>query len=158
MKTKHKPRRTRNALVGKWLLLIIPAIAMAIFIGRQFEQGRGGNGSERHSALPFFESAEAAQPYPETLSPSRFGKGHTARAYQAAKDIPGVLAQQPCYCFCTSEGHKSLLDCFTSNHAAGCTICQQEALFAERLNREGKTAAEIRQAIARGEWRQQPLE
>jgi hypothetical protein len=42
-----------------------------------------------------------------------------ARAYRVAQQIPAVLAQQPCYCWCDSMGHGSLVDCFATDHGAG---------------------------------------
>jgi hypothetical protein len=42
-----------------------------------------------------------------------------ARAYQIASQIPGVIAQQPCFCYCDKFGHRSLLDCYASDHGAG---------------------------------------
>jgi len=42
------------------------------------------------------------------------------RAYRIANEIPGVIAQQPCYCWCEGKfRHRSLLDCYTSDHGAG---------------------------------------
>jgi hypothetical protein len=68
---------------------------------------------------PFHEDASTAKPFPETLSPSLFENAVVARAYQVAGEIPEVLAQQPCYCFCQGHGHGSLLDCYTDYHGAG---------------------------------------
>lgn len=102
---------------------------------------------------PFYQSAEAAKPFPPTLPPEMSQKPAVARAYQVAKEIPAVLAQQPCYCSCDRVGHRSLLDCFASRHAESCLICTNEALLAERMTRAQKTRAEIREAIIRGDWR-----
>ncbi len=68
---------------------------------------------------PFFESEEAAKPFPATLSPASFGNPSVARAYRVAREIPEVLAQQPCYCYCDKFGHRALLDCYRDNHGAG---------------------------------------
>lgn len=69
---------------------------------------------------PYYESAEAARPFPELLPAGNFNNiPLVARAYRAAAEIPEVAAQQPCYCFCDTYGHKSLLDCYASDHAAG---------------------------------------
>ena len=67
---------------------------------------------------PFHESAEAAMPFPKTLSPSWIGAPVARRAYAIAQQIPGVLAQQPCYCWCDRHGHGSLLDCHKDKHSA----------------------------------------
>ena len=69
---------------------------------------------------PYYKSAEAAQPYPVLLPAGYFqGNPLAERAYRIAAAMPGVLAQQPCYCHCNKFGHHSLLDCYASNHAAG---------------------------------------
>jgi hypothetical protein len=68
---------------------------------------------------PYHLSAEAAKPYPRTLPPTLFAIPPVARAYEIAQRIPGVLAQQPCYCWCDKFGHGSLLDCYASDHGAG---------------------------------------
>lgn len=73
----------------------------------------------RANVPPFHESEEAAEPLPRTLSPAYFRNPYVAQAYRAAQRIPGVLAQQPCYCQCDKIGHRSLLDCYVSTHAAG---------------------------------------
>jgi hypothetical protein len=102
----------------------------------------------------YFASAEAAQPYPATLPPSQFPHPIIARAYQVAKEIPGTLAQQPCYCYCSrTAGHRGLLDCFADLHGSACSVCIQEALLADKLQKEGRSASQIREAIIRGDWR-----
>jgi len=54
-----------------------------------------------------------------TLSPDLF-QGPTQDAYQAARDIPEVLAELPCYCGCDrTAGHEHNLHCYIDNHAAG---------------------------------------
>lgn len=63
---------------------------------------------------------ERAKPFPVTLDPALFSEPYAKRAYQIAKDIPEVLAQQPCYCYCDSGfGHDSLLECHIDDHSAG---------------------------------------
>jgi hypothetical protein len=106
------------------------------------------------SVPTYFPSAEAAKPYPQTLPPQQFPNPVVAHAYRVAQQIPGVLAQQPCYCYCSrTEGHRGLLDCYASLHASACSVCIAEALLADKLTREGRTPAEIRAAIIRGDWR-----
>jgi len=102
----------------------------------------------------YFASAEAARPYPATLPPEQFPHPIIARAYLVAQQIPGTLAQQPCYCFCyRTAGHRGLLDCYADLHGAACSVCIQEALLAEKMHKEGRSAGQIREAIIRGDWR-----
>jgi hypothetical protein len=68
---------------------------------------------------PFYDTQRAAKPLPATLSPTLFRDVTIARAYQFVQEIPRVIAQQPCYCHCDRLGHRSLLDCYRSNHGAG---------------------------------------
>ena len=61
-----------------------------------------------------------ATPLPQTLSPENFANNSVAaHAYQVAQQIPRVLVEQPCFCDCGQFGHRSLLDCYKTNHAAG---------------------------------------
>jgi Protein of unknown function with PCYCGC motif len=108
---------------------------------------------------PYFKSAQAAEPLPATLPPSRFaGRPVVMRSYEIAAKIPAVLAQEPCYCGCDHHfGHRSLLDCHTSDHTAGCAVCVKETFLAYELHKQGKTPAEIRQAIVRGDWKKVDL-
>lgn len=69
---------------------------------------------------PYHESAEAAKPFPPLVPAAYFRRYPLVeRAYWIAGRIPDVIAQQPCYCYCDKFGHRSLLDCYASDHAAG---------------------------------------
>jgi hypothetical protein len=106
-----------------------------------------------------FNSAEAAKPLTATLDPKQFSVPYVVKSYQLAKEIPEVLAQQPCYCYCDSGfGHKSLLDCHKDNHSAECLVCIKEVLLTGQLHKAGKRAEEIRAAIIRGDWQQVSLD
>jgi Protein of unknown function with PCYCGC motif len=107
------------------------------------------------STPPYHKSAQDAKPLPALLPASQFSdRPLVAKAYEIAHQIPLVLAQQPCYCHCDKAfGHTSLLDCFTSTHTAGCGICIGETFFAAQMTSQGKTPAEIREAIIRGDWK-----
>ena len=93
-------------------------------------------------------------PLPTTLDPADFTDNPKAFvAYSIATRIRELLYQEPCYCHCDqNEGHESLFDCYTRKHAVRCFACQSEAIFIFEQNKMGKTAADIRAALARGEW------
>ena len=117
----------------------IPAVALALggllFVGCSGSQSSPANPAAApttHNAPavasvpktwpvpPFHETAEAAKPFPRLLPAAYFSAYPlVARAYKIATEIPGVIAQQPCYCFCDKFGHRSLLDCYASDHGAG---------------------------------------
>jgi hypothetical protein len=105
--------------------------------------------------IPAFHSQVPAGPLPATLSPEMFSDVSVQNAYALAARVRKVLYQQPCYCHCDrSQGHGSLLDCFAGKHAAECGVCIREGLYSYEQTRKGKTAAQIRDGIERGEWRQ----
>jgi hypothetical protein len=76
-----------------------------------------------------------------------------------AAKVPAVLYQQPCYCHCDrAMGHTSLYSCFTDLHGAECSTCMKEGVYAYQQTMKGKTPAQIRAAIERGEWMNVDLE
>lgn len=95
----------------------------------------------------YYETAPDIRSLPATLSPEIF-TGNKKLAYQAAKEIPQILAQLPCYCHCDrGHGHKSLHSCFESEHGENCGICIGEALTAHNLQKRGASVTEIRKQI-----------
>ncbi len=67
----------------------------------------------------YFDNPDEAKPFPKTLDPDTMKSAAAKQAYAAARRIPEVLAQQPCYCFCDKGfGHGSLLHCHIDNHSA----------------------------------------
>ena len=104
--------------------------------------------SRQRPPVPAFMDASQVGDLPPTLPATNF-TGKTREAYAAAKEIPGTLAQLPCYCHCDKAfGHKSLQTCFVDDHAAQCAVCVDEALLAYRLQKEEKkTPEQVRQII-----------
>jgi hypothetical protein len=104
--------------------------------------------------IPSYHAYALKPPFPATLDPKQFPDALDRNVYALAAKIRPVLYQQPCYCYCDRHaGHKSLLDCFTSTHGAECDVCQKEAVLSYQLTQKGKTPAQIRAAIIRGDWR-----
>src|SRR5436853_4133531 len=88
-----------------------------------------GPAPDTRSALP--------KPNIATLDPGLFS-GQARQAYEAAREVPEVLAQLPCYCGCMSGfGHKNNLDCFHDKHGEECTMCQQIAIDARQMYKSG---------------------
>ena len=104
--------------------------------------------------VPAFHSEAPHGQLPQTLSPSEFSDVVVQNAYTLAARVKRILYQQPCYCHCDrSQGHTSLLDCFASKHGSECGVCMREAIYSYEQSHKGKTAAQIRAGIERGEWR-----
>jgi len=105
--------------------------------------------------VPAFHNQAPQGQLPGTLSPTEFSDVVVQNAYVLAARVKKILYQQPCYCHCDrSQGHKSLLDCFASKHGAACGVCMREAIYSYEQAHKGKTAAQIRAGIERGEWQQ----
>jgi len=71
-------------------------------------------------------------------------------AFDAARANPEVFDGVYCVCEC-AEGmsHRSLLACFESKQPTGCWGCQEQAEALARWVKQGKTLAEIREAVDR---------
>lgn len=82
---------------------------------------------------------------------------YQTHAYELAAKIPVVLHQQPCYCYCDRMGHNSLHSCFEGTHGARCSTCLKELYYSYVQHKKGKTAAQIRAGIIKGEWQQVDL-
>lgn len=84
---------------------------------------------------------------------------YQTRAYELAAKIPNVIYQQPCYCYCDrGMGHKSLHSCFSGTHGAQCGTCLKELYYTYEMNKQGKSAKEIRAGIIRGDWKEIDLQ
>ena len=83
---------------------------------------------------------------------------YQTHAYELAAKIPNVLHQQPCYCYCDRMGHNSLHSCFESTHGAQCATCLKELYYSYQQHKNGKTAAQIRAGIIKGEYKQIDLQ
>ena len=78
---------------------------------------------------------------------------YQTHAYELAAKIPAVLHQQPCYCYCERMGHNSLHSCFENTHGAQCSTCLKELYYSYQQHKNGKTSAQIRAGIIKGQWK-----
>ena len=114
--------------------------------------------------VPAYNAAPSSKPLPALMSGNQltgpyFQHSYQVVAYQMAAKIPEVLHQEPCYCRCDREmGHNSLHSCFESTHGASCSTCMREAVYSYQETKKGKTPAQIRAGIERGEWQNIDLE
>jgi len=132
------PRRGTGVATG--VLLAAGALVLALVLTRNSRPAPG-----RHpDARP---NAEALR----TVDPARYaGYPRVERTYALAAQVKPVLDGLYCYCRCREHsGHHSLLDCFRSDHGAGCDVCLEQALLAYRLARQGASLETIRQETDR---------
>src|SRR5260370_27235575 len=112
-KRSGRPASFTGPIVVATILVILLAVVAGVY--RMSSASSSGNGASI------------------TRDPNRF-TGEVHQAYLVAQQHPDLLAQLDCYCGCEQhEGHKNLLDCFRTNHGAGCAICSGEAVMAGKL-------------------------
>ncbi len=74
-------------------------------------------------------------------------------AYRIAITMPDVLKALPCTCGCSMIGHTSNKDCFINDdgsyspHAANCDVCQDIAIDAFKLYKNGDSLSKIKNFI-----------
>jgi hypothetical protein len=117
--------------------------------------------SESDQGVPHFNGAPpvAGTKLPPILTPDQLvGESgqypYQTHAYELAAKIAKVIYQQPCYCYCDrGMGHNSLHSCFSSTHGAHCGTCLKELYYTYNMNKQGKSAKEIRAGIIKGDWK-----
>jgi len=150
MKTFHKMLISCSLLAAAAVLLALPQFAAS---PAQQMPGMQQGPASPNEPTPAFHTEAPKGELPPTMEASIFPDIQTFNAYVVAGRSKKVLYQQPCYCHCDrSQGHGSLLDCFASRHGAGCDICQKEDFYSYEQTRKGKTPAQIREGIIKGEW------
>ncbi len=158
-----------RGIAGVGSAAVLIGVAMALTFVPLSANSGSSVGQEAQSAadndIPAYHAQAPKGELPETMKPELFTQPLVQNAYAVAAKIKKTLYQQPCYCHCDrSKGHTSLLDCFASEHGSGCGTCIYEDLYTYEQVHKGKTAAQIRAGIIKGEWKsvdatkyQQPL-
>jgi hypothetical protein len=117
-------------------------------------QEAGAPQSGADEAVPAFHAQPPQGELPATMDPALFNEPILQNAYALAAKVKKTLYQQPCYCHCDrSHGHASLLDCFASKHGSGCGTCLYEDFYSYEQSQKGRSAAQIRAGIIKGEWK-----
>ena len=99
-------------------------------------------------AAPSSQAAPDAAGVNKVMDPLGFADQRVRTAYDAAKKYAHVLEEIYCYCRCKENiGHRALVECFETDHAAQCDVCMNEAVIAARMTQDGKTPKEIQKAI-----------
>jgi hypothetical protein len=149
----------RNGMSGFWSAAALFGVALALLlVPQQAASGSPQSADSRQSAadetVPAYHAETPLAELPATMDPALFTEPIVQNAYTVAAKIKNTLYQQPCYCHCDrSHGHTSLLDCFASRHGSGCGTCIYEDFYAFEQSSKGKSAAQIRAGIIKGDWK-----
>ena len=148
-KPKSKARSGSNNL---WLILGGAAIMIAIVwvtLRTSSTDSPDTKASTGTSIADKFDGNKGHATLISTLDPAQF-TGKARAAYQAAKEIPEILVELPCFCGCMDSkelGHKNNLYCFADTHGNICDLCQNIALEAKEMHRKGLPIETIRSNI-----------
>jgi hypothetical protein len=141
MTTTHRPPTRRTAFLVAGALLVVAVVVGLAF----FAPSRPRDGHAPHIVASGRSDAS------HVLDPATFSDPRQQRAYAAARAIPAVLNQLYCWCHCresTIFHHRSLLECFESDHGSQCGICMGEATLAYDMVKRGVTdVRQIQDAI-----------
>ena len=132
MTTTHRPPTRRTAFLVAGGLVVAVAVAGLVL----FTPAGPRDGHAPHISPTGRSDAS------HVLDPASFSDPRQQRAYTAARAIPAVLNQLYCWCHCresTIFHHRSLLECFESDHASQCGICMGEATLAYDMVKQGIT-------------------
>jgi len=147
-------KMSRKKLILGFVSLPLLALGMMLLPQHAASTAQEPPQDSSKDPVPAYHSEVPSGPMPATLAPETFTEATVQNAYALAAKIKKVLYQQPCYCYCDRHaGHGSLLDCYTGKHAAECGVCLREGLYAYEQTKKGKTAAQIREGIEKGEWK-----
>jgi hypothetical protein len=108
--------------------------------------------------VPAYHAGAPTAPLPPLLSGKDltgpyFEHRYQIIVYQMANKVPNVLYQMPCNCRCDRAlGHTSLHSCFEGLHGAECSTCMKEAVYTYQQTKKGRTPAQIRLGIEKGEF------
>jgi hypothetical protein len=148
-KPETKARSGRNNL---WLILGGAVIMIAIVwvtLRTSSTDSVDPAASKGTSLADKFDGNKGHATLISTLDPAQF-TGKARAAYQAAKEIPEILVELPCFCGCMDSkelGHKNNLYCFADPHGNICDLCQNIALEAKEMHRKGLPIETIRSNI-----------
>jgi hypothetical protein len=150
-KPDTKARSSRN---NQWLILGGAVVMIAIVwvtlrtSGTNTVDSAASTGTSL-SLADKFDGNKGHATLISTLDPAQF-TGKARAAYQAAREIPEILVELPCFCGCMDSkelGHKNNLYCFADSHGNICDLCQNIALEAKEMHRKGLPVETIRSNI-----------
>jgi hypothetical protein len=137
------------------------AAAVAVFTAASYAQW--SNPADEvpayHPSAPLKVSALPPIISGDNLTGENFRYLWQVHVYQKAAKVGSVLYQLPCNCRCDRAlGHTSLRSCFETLHGTECSTCAKEGFYAYQQTKLGKTAAQIREGIARHDYESIDLE
>lgn len=129
-------------------LLAVPVVALGIIAAAPRKNPAPAKAPAQNSCATCTERAVVLDP--ARFSDTRTYEPQVKPAYEIARKYPQTLDRLHCFCECQesmTHRHKTLLTCFTSEHAAGCGICMREAILAGELKEKGAPDDQIENTV-----------
>ena len=129
-------------------LLAVPALALAVIAAAPPKKAASEKASAQNDCATCTERGVVLDP--ARFSDTRIYDREAKPAYEIARKYPKTLDALHCFCECQESmvhRHKTLLTCFTSQHAAGCGICMREAMLAGELKDKGLPDDQIENTV-----------
>jgi hypothetical protein len=140
--------KIRSAALALCALVTLGAAARAASSRQKQATRKAPAAASKNSCTGCAERAPILDPKLFT-DPSRY-EPEVAPAYAVARKYPQTLDRLHCFCECQesmTHRHKTLLTCFTTEHAAGCGICIREAILAGELKDKGLPDDQIENTV-----------
>lgn len=151
------PRSVRTRLRPLPAAVLFGALALTAMAASPAEHQHGSSSSKAPAAKKAPPAApgscSACVERGAVIDPIRFANWNDTdvrKAYEVARRYPETLDLIHCFCECKEsprEHHKSLLTCFTTEHGAGCGICQHEAILAGKLKDQGASDDQVETTV-----------
>ena len=135
---------------------LVAAAAAMLLAGCGSPQHNEHDAGHRHPSGDIRETTASVAELPTFLDGLH---ANIAQVYAIAGQHAELLDGMPCYCGCGDiAGHRSNKNCFIheikedgsvvwDDHGTRCGVCMEIVVQAAKMNAEGKSAKEIRQAI-----------
>lgn len=129
-------------------LLAVPVVALGIIAAAPRKNPAPAKAPAQNDCATCTERGLVLDP--ARFSDTRIYEAEVRPAYEIARKYPKTLDALHCFCECQEsmrDRHKTLLTCFTSQHAAGCGICIREAMLAGELKDKGMADEQIENTV-----------
>jgi len=129
-------------------LLVVPIVALGVIAAAPSKKAAPAKAPAQNDCATCTERGVVLDP--ARFSDTRIYEPEVKPAYEIARKYPKTLDALHCFCECQESmvhRHKTLLTCFTSQHAAGCGICMREAMLAGELKDKGLPDDQIENTV-----------
>lgn len=149
-KKDNKNTQKKESEKGLNIIIIVSVAVFIIIAGYMIIRSSDKDNSHLRTISETEHTTETKLIETRPILPAGMWSGKAAEAYRLAAEIPHVVDAQYCYCDCSKNPkfmHKTLLTCYTDNHGAECSICQNEVFKSYDLYKKGYSIPDIKKEV-----------